>query len=124
MSIKKRALAALISLALFSAAGCGEKTESAPNEQELRPSEPEVIQPTEPEPEPEPEPIVKVSQAVIGATGDVLMHYPIIKTGAVGDGTYEFSSVFPYFSQYVTNLDYAAANLETTLAGLSPFQLS
>ena len=101
MSIKKRALAALISLALFSAAGCGEKTESAPNEQELRPSEPEVIQPTEPEPEP----IVKVSQAVIGATGDVLMHYPIIKTGAVGDGTYEFSSVFPYFSQYVTNLD-------------------
>ena len=116
MSMKKKAFAAILSLALLSAAGCAEEAGSSPAEQVPLPSEPEVFQPAEPEPEPEP--IVKVSQAVIGATGDVLMHYPVIKTGAVGDGTYRFESVFPYFSEYVSSLDYAVANLETTLAGL------
>lgn len=63
------------------------------------------------------EPPIKLeSTATLAATGDVLMHKPVIDTGTVTGGEYDFSSIFSYFADYVTNADYAVANLETTLA--------
>lgn len=64
-----------------------------------------------------------VSTATVGAMGDLLMHMPIfddrVKYNAAvqqPDGSYDFSTVFQYMSEYVSELDYAAVNLETTLA--------
>lgn len=86
----------------------------------LVPTEPIVI-PTETT-LPEPEHVV--STATIGAMGDLLMHKPIFDdlteyNAAVqrSDGSYNFTSVFQYLSEYTSSLDYAVANLETTLCG-------
>ena len=65
----------------------------------------------------EPQPVVKTSTATIAATGDLLMHEPIIKNAVLSDGTYNFDNIFTYFSKYVSDADYAVANLETTLRG-------
>lgn len=62
-------------------------------------------------------PIVKESTATISATGDILMHLPVINAGSTDTG-YDFSSIFKYYSDYVQSADLAFANLETTLAGL------
>ena len=71
-----------------------------------------------------PEPEHVVSTATIGSMGDLLMHEPIFDdfrkyNAAVqkSDGSYDFESVFRYLTDYTTALDYAVANLETTLAG-------
>lgn len=71
---------------------------------------PPTTAPTEP-------PIVKESSMTISAVGDVLMHKPVINTGDQWDGTYNFDSIFTYFSDYVMDASYAIGNLETTLAG-------
>ncbi len=65
----------------------------------------------------EPKPIVKVSTATVAATGDLLMHSPIFNNALLDDGKYNFDDIFTYFSKYVSNVDYAVANLETTLRG-------
>ena len=71
-----------------------------------------------------PEPEHVVSTATIGSMGDLLMHKPIFDdlteyNAAVqkSDGSYDFESVFRYLTEYTSALDYAVANLETTLAG-------
>lgn len=64
-----------------------------------------------------PPPVTKVSTATVGATGDVLMHMPCVRPALQSDGTYNFSPYFAKFSSYVQSVDYAVANLETTLAG-------
>lgn len=70
-----------------------------------------------------PEPEHVVSTATILSTGDLLMHKPIIDKNAKGDGAYDFSPIFQYCKDYVTQADYALANLETTLAGTAkPYQ--
>lgn len=70
-----------------------------------------------------PEPEHVVSTATVLSTGDLLMHKPIIDRCAKGDGTYDFSPIFKYCSDYVSQADYALANLETTLAGTAkPYQ--
>ena len=83
-------------------------------------------QPEETETEPPttvPVPEHVVSTATIGSMGDLLMHMPIFDdyqyNAAVqqADGTYDFESVFRYIKDTITELDYAAANLETTLCG-------
>lgn len=70
-----------------------------------------------------PEPEHVVSTVTIGAMGDLLMHKPIFDdltkyNAAVqqADGSYDFSSIFQYISEYTSALDFAVANLETTLA--------
>ena len=73
---------------------------------------------TPPDTEPTQPPIVLESTATLAATGDVLMHGPVIKSGLMANGEYDFSSIFTYFADYVTSADYAVVNLETTLAGL------
>ena len=80
---------------------------------------PEMTEPTEPETLPQPTPITKVSTARIVATGDLLMHLPVINSGLQRDGSYDFTSTFQYLAPYVTAADYGVINLETTLAGTS-----
>ena len=114
--MSRKSVALLVALCLSLCVACNREENPAP---ELREppvqTEPEVVQPVEPEPEP----IVKTATATIAATGDVLMHYPIIKTGQVSEeGEYNFDSIFTYFNPYVSAADYAVANLETTLNGL------
>lgn len=78
-------------------------------------------QPTETQTQPPettmPEPEHVVSTATISATGDILMHMPLITAGAQGNGTYNFDYIFQYLKEYSEATDYAVANLETTLAG-------
>lgn len=66
---------------------------------------------------PEPEPLTIVSTATLSATGDLLMHIPVINSGKQSDGTYSYENIFRYLSPYTTAADYAVANLETTLCG-------
>lgn len=71
---------------------------------------------TEPPPtEPEPEHVV--SQATVAVTGDILMHLAVTNSGLQSDGSYNYDSIFQYIAPYVSEADYAVANLETTLAG-------
>lgn len=117
MHMQQKILAALTVLMLVSCAGCGmnePQTQATPEPQP--PAEPEITVPEEPVEEPAP--IVKTSTAAIAATGDILMHYPVIKTGQTGGGVYNFDSIFTYFDDYVSAADYAVANLETTLCGI------
>lgn len=54
------------------------------------------------------------------ATGDVLLHMPVIdgvKRGANGETVYEFDPVFRYIKDIVSSSDYAVLNFEGTLAG-------
>ena len=65
-----------------------------------------------------PAPIVKQTTATIGATGDLLLHDRVIKSGYDSKtGTYNFDGIFDFFSAYITKVDYAVANLEVTLCG-------
>ena len=62
------------------------------------------------------EPIV--GNATLAATGDVLMHMPVVNSCYdSASGTYDFSGIFQYLDDYAAEADYAVANLETTLAG-------
>ena len=79
------------------------------------PTEAPTDPPTEPPTELEPEHVI--ARATIGATGDILMHGPVIDTGLQADGSYNFDYIFQYLSEYVNAADFAVANLETTLAG-------
>lgn len=83
-------------------------------------TEPETTEPPTTLP-PEPEHVV--STATILSTGDLLMHGQLITDARQGDGTYDFSYIFPYLTEYVSAADYAVANLETTLGGTAkPYQ--
>ena len=76
----------------------------------------ETEPPTEPPTEAPTAPTI-VSTATISATGDVLMHMPVVDTCKVSGG-YDFTPIFQYLDDYAAEADYAVANLETTLAGL------
>ena len=66
----------------------------------------------------EPAPVVKESTATIGATGDILLHDLVIQSGYDSEtDTYHYDNIFKWFSAYVSQVDYAAANLEVTLCG-------
>lgn len=102
---------------------------NAPQQEETTPTQ-AVTLPTEPPTEatvPEttvpPEPEHVVSTATILSTGDLLMHGQLIVDAKQDDGTYDFSYIFPYITEYVSDADFAVANLETTLAGTAkPYQ--
>ena len=68
------------------------------------------------EPAPGTTTVTEVSRATITVGGDIMMHMPIVRSGAV-DGGYDFSYIFTYINPYVSAADYAVANLETTLSG-------
>ncbi len=87
---------------------------------------PEVTLPPEtlpPETTLPPEPEHVVSTATIVSTGDLLMHGQLITDARQDDGSFNFGYIFPYLTEYVTEADFAVANLETTLGGTAkPYQ--
>ena len=124
-----RKLLYLAVLLLF-LSGCtpAQPTVATPATEETQATQPTATEPvtevptepaTEPATLPAPEPLTVVSTATIAATGDLLMHLPVINSGLQPDGSYEYSSMFRYLAPYATAADYAAANLETTLCGSS-----
>ena len=63
-------------------------------------------------------PVTKISTATIGSTGDLLLHNKVIRSGYdKATDTYNYESIFTYFSAFVSQVDYAVANLEVTLCG-------
>lgn len=63
-------------------------------------------------------PVTKISTTTIGSTGDLLLHDKVIRSGYdKATGTYNYDSIFSYFSAFVSQVDYAVANLEVTLCG-------
>lgn len=60
--------------------------------------------------------VTEVSRATVTVGGDIMMHMPIVRSGAV-DGGYDFDYIFAYLKNYAGAADYAVANLETTLSG-------
>lgn len=72
---------------------------------------------TEPSTEPTVPPVTVTGTATVGATGDMLMHLPCVTPAATGGDSYDFTPYFTRLSSYVQAVDYAVANLETTLAG-------
>ena len=107
----------------------GLETPTQPTESIRLPSgnrESEPTEPTETTAPPEttlPEPEHVVATASIASQGDLLMHGGVIRSGAQGDGTYDFESVFRYVKEDVSGYDLALANLETTFGGdANPYQ--
>lgn len=95
-------------------------TENSGTTVSTEPSAEMTVPTTEPPPTTEPTepPVIKETIATIGAVGDILMHKPVIDTGYnKTDKSYDFGAIFTYYSGYTSRLDYAVANLETTLCG-------
>ena len=84
---------------------------------DIQPTEEEETEPPTETTVPDPVPESVIATATIGATGDLLMHEPVISAGREDDGTYDFSPIFQYLKEYSSAVDFAAANLETTLFG-------
>ncbi len=73
------------------------------------PTQPPTTAPTEP-------PIVKETTATIGATGDILLHDRVIRSGYNwATDSFDYRYMFAHFGKYASAVDYAAANLEVTL---------
>ena len=72
-----------------------------------------TIEPTTTQPPP-PE---VTSTATIRSAGDVLIHIPVFQNARKNDGSYEFSHIFTYSEDIISDCDYFVANLETTLGG-------
>lgn len=58
----------------------------------------------------------QVSYATISVAGDILTNMPVVNSGATADG-YDYTEMFKFLAAYLEDVDYAAANLETTLSG-------
>ena len=72
-----------------------------------------TIEPTTTQPPP-PE---VTSTATIRSAGDVLIHIPVFQNARKSDGSYDFSHIFTYSEDIISDCDYFVANLETTLGG-------
>ena len=89
-------------------------------------SVPGQVTPQSPEQEPQetipegttPTAVMEIGRANILASGDLMMHMPIVRSGKTGDG-YNYDYIFNYIKPYVSGADYAVVNLETTLSGSS-----
>lgn len=57
------------------------------------------------------------STVTIRSAGDVLIHMPVYQNARKSDGTYDFSHIFTYSEDIISDCDYFVANLETTLGG-------
>ena len=71
-------------------------------------TEPTTTQPPAPE---------VTSTATIRSAGDVLIHIPVFQNARKSDGSYDFSHIFTYSEDIISDCDYFVANLETTLGG-------
>ena len=124
MSAKKKmlivimvaALAALITIALYMGSGQKPEESAVPATEPVVTTQPVTEPETEPVTEPTDPPVVKEATATIGATGDILMHMPVVDSGYDGaTGTYNYDYIFEDFQNCVKSVDFAVANLEVTL---------
>jgi poly-gamma-glutamate synthesis protein (capsule biosynthesis protein) len=76
-------------------------------------TEPTTTEPTTTEP-PVPQ---KTTTVTIRSAGDVLIHIPVFQNARKSDGSYDFSHIFTYSEDIISDCDYFVANLETTLGG-------
>lgn len=53
----------------------------------------------------------------IASVGDIMMHDAQIKSGALGNGNYDYSRMFKSIKPYIEKADFALGNLETTFSG-------
>ncbi len=109
-------LAALLAVLIPVAVSLPDGTEPVREQTVMTAPETEPTQTQVPQTEATQPPVTLDSTVTLAATGDVLMHMPVIRAAAVG-GEYDFSPMFTYLSDYVAAADLAVANLETTLAG-------
>lgn len=62
--------------------------------------------------------VTKLYSATVGVSGDILLHDRLIQSGYdAATDTYDYDNVFSVFSQFVSRVDYAVANMEGTLCG-------
>lgn len=62
--------------------------------------------------------ITKLHSATVGVSGDILLHTKLIQSGYdAATDAYDYNNVFSVFSQFVSQVDYAVANMEGTLCG-------
>lgn len=81
------------------------------------PTEPPTELPTEPPTEaPTEPPVVKENTVTLGATGDILLHTNVIRSGDKGNGTYDYNYIFKNLVSHISKLDYMVGNMEGTLA--------
>lgn len=110
-------LVVLISVAVFVSRQPDPSLSTEPSTEATTPSSEATEPPTQPPTEPPTEPpIVKESSFTLSATGDMLMHLPVINRYYT-DGSYNFDGAFSHLRDYILKADYAVANLETTLSG-------
>ena len=104
-----------LTLSLILLAGC---SPSQPADRQVDLSQPPAqsleVPPPPPEPEPEPEP--NVAHQMVG--GDVMSHTPLTDDCYVAEtDSYDYTHVLQFAAPQLALADYAAANLETPLAG-------
>lgn len=58
-----------------------------------------------------------VSSATVGSSGDILIHDPLITAAKQSDGSYDFSNIFEYITDYHNKYDLMVMNLEVTFGG-------
>ena len=113
-------LVALLAVAVSMGREDGTGTEPSGSAEMTQPSSIPATEPPETTEEPttvptEP-PVTRTHTATVAATGDMLMHMPVVNS-FYKDGSYQFDGIFSAFRDYVQMADYAVANLETTLCG-------
>ena len=94
-----------------------ENKTTEPSAELTQPSTEPSTEVTEPSTVPTEPPVTVVGNATIGATGDMLMHMPCVNPAKQSDATSDLTPYSTHFEEYVRAVDYAVANLETTLAG-------
>ena len=67
--------------------------------------------------DPAAKPELKGRRANLLVVGDVLMHIPLINGAEQADGSYDFAYSYRYVAEEIAAADYAAFNMEGTLAG-------
>ncbi len=117
-SIAFTALAAAVFIVLFSLAGLpGSLTELLSTLFGPHPTLTLTPSPSPvPSPTPSPEPDL-TAQAVIMATGDIILHQSLIDGAKTSSGGYDFDHLFTYVRPYFQSSDITAANFEGTLSG-------
>lgn len=107
----------LVAMALVCAM-CGKGKDKTPGTDPSLPSDVATV-PVETAPQ-------VVASAAVSSQGDLLMHRQIFFSGSasspqgacyLGEGEYNFDSIFQYISPYVSSADYSVINLETTFGG-------
>ncbi len=80
------------------------------------PETPSVTASTTPEPTASPTPDLR-SQAVIMATGDIILHETVINGGLKEDGGYDYGHIFEFVKEIFAQADLVSVNYEGTTAG-------